>query len=147
MCFENVTVSGAEAVQASRMGTYTKVASVTQGERPVYQRVGSTVAYLFYWSNTSRWLIGSNYASSSAGVRSTGSAGAACPDQANGWQVFAGGAWVSTSLITVVQTAVGNAPAFVRIRSGLVPYGYSGSALRLLSASMRTRTVGSALPS
>jgi hypothetical protein len=39
--------------------------------------------------------------------------------------VFAGGAWVSTYPISVVQTAVGNAPAFLRIRSGLVPYGYS----------------------
>ncbi len=134
-------MSGADGVQASRMGTYTKVANLMQGERPVYQRVGSTVAYLFYWPSTSRWVIGNNYTSSSAGVRSSGSGGAACPDQATGWQVFAGSAWVSTSPITVVQTAVGNAPAFVRIPSGLVPYGYSGSALRLLAVSMPTRTV------
>jgi hypothetical protein len=110
-------VSSAEAVQAARMGLYTKVANVTQGERPVYQRVGSTMMYLFYWSNTSRWLIGNNYASSSAGVRSTDSAGAACPDQATGWQVYAGTVWgVSTFPITLVPTAVGNAPAFVRMR-------------------------------
>ena len=140
-------MSGAEAVQALRMGLYTKAANLMQGERPVYQRVGSTMMYLFYWSNTSRWLIGPNYTSSSAGVRSTGSAGAACPDQATGWQVYDGTVWVSTSPITVVQTAVGTAPAFVRMRPGLVPYGHSGSALRLLAASMRTRTVGSALPS
>ncbi len=111
MCFENVTVSGAEAVQASRMGTYTKVANLMQGERPVYQRVGSTVAYLFYWPNASNWRIGSNYASSSSGVRSTDSAGAACPDQATGWQAYAGTVWVSTYPITVVPTAVGTPPS------------------------------------
>ncbi len=94
----------ANAVQASRFGTYTKLANVTQRDRPVYQLVGSTIAYLFYSPSTSRWLIGSNYTSSSSGVRSTGSAGAACPDQATGWQAYAGGAWVGTYPITVVQT-------------------------------------------
>ncbi len=85
------------------MGTYMKRAGVMQGARPVYQRVGSTVAYLFYWPSTSRWLIGSNYTSTSgaASVRSTGNAGAACPDQATDWQAYTGGAWVSTYPITV----------------------------------------------
>ncbi len=105
-----------------------------QGERPVYQRVGSTVAYLFYWPNASNWRIGSNYASSSSGVRSTGGAGAACPDQPTGWEAATGGVWVSTYPITVVPTAVGTAPAFVRMRPGLVPYGYSGTALHRLHA-------------
>ncbi len=104
-------MSGAEAVLAPRMGTYTKAANVTQGERPVYQRVGSTVAYLFYWPSTRDWSIGSNYTSGSASVRSTGSASAACPDQATGWQVSTGGVWVSTYLITVVPTAVGTPPS------------------------------------
>jgi hypothetical protein len=110
VCFESVTVSGAEAlaVQAPRMGVYTKLASVTQGGRPVYQRVNSTAAYLFFWSNTSRWLIGSSYRSGLAGVASIGSARAACPDQATGWQAYNGSAWVSTYPITVVQAAVGN---------------------------------------
>ena len=119
MCSESITVSGAEAVQPTRMGTYTKMANLVQGERPVYQRVGSTVAYMFYWPSSRDWNIGSNYTSGSSGVRSTGSAGAACPDQANGWQVLAGGAWVSTSPITVVQTAVGNAPAYAARTSTL----------------------------
>ena len=110
MCFERVTVSGAETVQAARMGSYTKVANVTQGERPVYQRVGSTVMYLFYWPNASNWRIGGNYTSSSSGVKSTGN-GAACPDQATGWQAYTGGVWVSTYPITVAQTTVGNALA------------------------------------
>jgi hypothetical protein len=84
------------------MGTYTRMPNVTQAGRPVYQRVGSTVMYLYYWS--SFWLIGSSYTSSSAGVASTGSSGAACPDQATGWVVGIGGAWVSTYPITVAQT-------------------------------------------
>jgi hypothetical protein len=99
-----------------RMGLYTKAANLMQGERPVYQRVGSTMMYLFYWPNASNWRIGSNYTSSSSGVRSTGGDGAVCPDQATGWQVYDGTVWVSTSPITVVQTAVGTAPAFVRMR-------------------------------
>ncbi len=94
----------ANAVQVSRFGTYTKLANVMQGDRPVYQLAGSTVAYLFYWPSTSRWLIGSSYMSSSSGVRSTDSAGAACPDQATGWQAYTGGAWVGTYPITVVPT-------------------------------------------
>ena len=109
MCFESITVSSPEAVaagvQAARMGTYTKVANATQGERPVYQRVGSTVAYLFYWPSTAEWRIGSNYTSGTSGVKSTGGAGAACPDQATGWEVVAGGRWVSTYPITVVLAA------------------------------------------
>jgi hypothetical protein len=107
-CFESVNVSGAEAAPitaASRMGAYTKLANVTQGDRPVYQRVGSTVAYLFYWPNTSEWRIFSNYASRSAGFKSTGNTGAACPDEATGWQTFTSGAWVSTYPISVTPAA------------------------------------------
>jgi hypothetical protein len=104
-------VSGANGLQASRMGTYTKAANLTQGERPVYQRVGSTVAYLFYWPSTRSWNIGSNYTSGSFRVTSTGGADAACPDRATGWQAYNGSAWVSTDPITVVPTAVGTPPA------------------------------------
>ena len=94
----------AAGVQASRFGTYTTVTNLTQAGRPVYQLVGSTVAYLFYSANTSNWLIGANYASSSSGVRSTDGAGAACPDQATGWQALKGGLWDSTYPIILVQT-------------------------------------------
>ena len=106
VCFESITVSGAESLlQASKFGTYTKLANVTQGGRPVYQRVGSTVAYLFYWPSTRNWLIGSSYSSGTAGVKSTGSAGAACPYQATGWQAYTGTAWVGTYPITVAPAA------------------------------------------
>ena len=104
-------MSGAEAVQADRMGMYLKVANVTHGERPVFQRVGSAVMYLFYWPLMDDWRIGGNYMASSSGVKSTDSTEAACPDQATGWQAFAGGKWVGTYPITVVRTTVGNAPA------------------------------------
>ena len=97
-------------MQASKLGNYTKLANVTQAGRPVYQLVGSTVAYLFYWPSTSRWLIGSSYSSGSASVQSTDSGGAACPDQVTGWQSYTGGAWVSTYPITVVPTSPTTAP-------------------------------------
>ncbi len=108
------------------MGTYTKLANVTQAGRPVYQLVGDIVAYLFSWPSTRRWLIGSNYSSSSSGVRSIDGAGAACPDQATGWQSYTGGAWVSTYQITVVPTSPTTAPPtnvgklshYGRMRSG-----------------------------
>ena len=114
-----------KAVQASKFGNYTKLANVTQAGRPVYQRVGSTVACLFYWPSTGRWLIGSSYSSGSASVQSTDSAGAACPDRATGWQAYTGGAWVSTHPITVVPTSPTTAPPtnfgklshYVRMRS------------------------------
>ncbi len=115
----------ANAVQVSRFGTYRKLANVTQAGRPVYQLVGSTVAYLFYCPSMSRWLIGSSYSSGPASFQSTGSAGAACPDQATGWQAYNGGAWVSTHPITVVPTLPTTAPPtnvgelshYVRMRS------------------------------
>ena len=95
----------ANAVQAARFGAYTKLANVTQAGRPVYQLAGSTVMYLFYWPSSSNWLIGSSYISGSSGVKSTDSAGAACPDQATSWQAYTGGAWVSTYPITVAPAA------------------------------------------
>jgi hypothetical protein len=122
VCFESVTVSGAESSsQADWMGVYPKVPNVTQGARPVYQLVGYTVAYLFHWPSTSRWLIGPNYTSGSSWVRSSGNAGAACPDQATGWQAYTGSAWVGTYPITVVQSAPTLSPATVTGGAGHSP--------------------------
>ena len=109
-------VSGAEAVQAAVMGTFTKVANLTQGDRPVYKRVTAAptappVIYLFYWPSTSEWLIGSDYTSTSnISVQSTGIA-ALCPEQVPeiGWEVYNGSAWVSTYPMQFVRT--GDTPA------------------------------------
>jgi hypothetical protein len=132
VCFESVTVSGVESsLQASKFGNYTKLANVTQADRPVYQRVGSTVAYLFYWPSMSDWNIGSSYNSGASSVRSTGSAGAACPDQATGWHAYSGGGWVSAYAITVAPaaaqtrpptppTATGKRSRCVRMRQGVL---------------------------
>jgi len=100
VCYNSVMVSGAEAVQASTMGTYTKVAGLTQGDRPVFQRAGTTM-YLFFWPSVGVWFIGSDYSSDVVGARSSGNRGALCPDQATGWQAYAEGRWVSTYPITV----------------------------------------------
>jgi hypothetical protein len=100
-----VVVSGAEAVVSGSMGTYTKVAGLAQGSRPVYQRVGSAVRFLFYWTSTRNWYIGGNYSSSSSNVKSIGTNSPLCPDQATGWQAYTGGAWVSTYPITVAPAA------------------------------------------
>ncbi len=88
------------------MDTYTKMPSMTHAGRPVYQLVGSTVTYLFYSASTGDWRIDSDYLlSDSSSVRSSGNAGAACPDQATGWQAYAGDAWVGIYPITVVPTS------------------------------------------
>jgi hypothetical protein len=110
-CYDSLTVSGAEAVQAAAMGTFTKFANLTQGDRPVYNQVTAAptappLLYLFYWPSTSEWLIGSNYTSTSnASVQSAGIA-ALCPDQVPeiGWEVYNGTAWVSTYPIQFVRT-------------------------------------------
>ena len=113
-CYNSVVVSGAEATsQASRMGVYTKVPGLMQGDRPVYKAVGSTVAYLFYWPSAgdSYWRIGSDYASSVSGVKSTSNGGALCPDEATPWKVYNGGGWNSIdSYAILVVPADGNLP-------------------------------------
>jgi hypothetical protein len=119
VCFESVTVRGAEAVQAVRMGLYAKLAGLVQGGRPVYERVTSGGgSYLYYWPAEGQWIIGSNYSSSAHSVRSSGfNMGAACPEQATGWQVLSGTAFVSIYPITISpETAApifagGNPPA------------------------------------
>jgi hypothetical protein len=115
------------------MGAYTRMPNVMQAGRPVYQFAGSTVAYLFYWPSTSDWNIGSSYISGSSSIKSTGSAGAACPDQATGWQAYAGGAWVGTYPITVAPAAgqtrppttaaptnAGKRSRYIRMRQGVL---------------------------
>ena len=106
MCVESVTVSGVDAVTPARTDIYTKMPSVTHAGRPVYQLVGSTVTYLFYSARTGDWRIDSDYLlPDSSSVRSTGNAGAACPDQATGWLAYTGGAWVGTYPISIVPTS------------------------------------------
>ena len=111
VCAESVTVSGVDAVQPARIDTYTKMHNVTHAGRPVYQLVGSTGMYLFYSARTGDWRISSdNLLPDSSSVRSTGNAGAACPDQATGWQAWVGNMWVGTYPITVVPTSPTTAP-------------------------------------
>ncbi len=107
------------------MGTYTKVPNGTQAGRPVYQLVNSTVMYLFYWSNTSRWLIGNYTSGLASGVRSS-NASVVCPDQATGWQVvITGRGWVTYPVIvvpaagqtTASPTNAGKRTRYVRMRS------------------------------
>ncbi len=109
-----MTVGGAEAVQASSMGTYAIVAGLTQGDRPVYERLGIFLKYLYYWPGTRNWLIGADYTVEAGLVSSSGGAGALCPDKAVGWQVYSGGSWVGTYPITVVRPG---APEPPRLRS------------------------------
>ena len=85
---------------------YTRLANLTAGNRPVYQRVDSYVDYvdyLFYY--TRRWIIGSNYTVDAGGIRSAATA-AACIIAWFGWGRWrvAGRAGLA-ALLTVSFTA------------------------------------------
>jgi hypothetical protein len=93
-----VVVSGAEAVQAARMGSYTRVPGLWTGpllDRPVFKLAGANTYLFYYWVNgsdstcqtdTNSWRIGANYTLPSSGVRSFGGGAALCPQSATGWQ-------------------------------------------------------------
>ena len=101
-----MTLGGAEATNPQAMGVYRKVASSTQGDRPLYRRVGSTVVqYLFYSPSFSSWRIGADYTVGSAFV-STGATEALCPEQATGWLMWNGSAWASEYPVKVVPGAL-----------------------------------------
>ena len=51
-------------MHAPKMGTYTRMSSVTRFGRPVYQHANK--AYLFYWGEKKWWIIGSDYTKENA---------------------------------------------------------------------------------
>jgi hypothetical protein len=87
------------------MGTYLRMAGPAQGSRPVYQLVGPTVEYLYYWPGGSAWRIGGEYTSSAAQPGLHSGSTALCPELAAGWQVWSGSAWVSGLAVKVRQGA------------------------------------------
>ena len=125
------------------MGTYTKVAGLSQGGWPVYERVGSTVQYLFFWPVFQRWLIGPDYRTGASTLQSGGgfafgaeqvfsirsssparaprnALGVTCPDEASDWVIFDGqDGWISTYPITVRE----GAPEPPSVHAGYIPQG------------------------
>ena len=67
-----VIPEGATSAAIDVMGTYTKVPRLAQGGFPVYQRVGPSVQYLFFWPAFQRWLIGPDYKTGLSSVQSRG---------------------------------------------------------------------------
>jgi len=113
VCYHRVDVSG--AMPFKDMGTYTKLAELTHGDRPVYGRANSTKTYLFYSPKISKWIIGSEGSTSAgAGVMSD-STDTLCPDQATGWRAWNGHAFVDTYGITVAAASEG--PPLLRLRA------------------------------
>jgi hypothetical protein len=105
MCYDAVTVSGAEAGQSFSMGLYVKVDALEQGYRPVYKlfgfdRQGFIEKYLFYLPSWKIWIVGDNFTSDAAYIRSDTSE-APCPDLATGWQAWIQGRGWVTNPITV----------------------------------------------
>jgi hypothetical protein len=124
-----VLPEAAESSAMGVMGMYKKVAGLSQGGWPVYERVGSTVQYMFFWPVFQRWLIGPDYRtgastlqsgggfafgaeqvvsirSSSAATAPRNALGVTCPDEASDWVIFDGQiGWISTYPITVREGA------------------------------------------
>jgi hypothetical protein len=140
-CPDIVTVSGAEATrQGPHMGTYMKVPGVVQESRPVY-RMGSTGHYLFYFT-TNSWNIGADYKVNFVGLQSF--TAAACPDQATGWTVYTGTAWVNTYPVKVKGARIVVAIVVAAAAAALIViltfhhnerhhYSYSCSCIRTLA--------------
>jgi hypothetical protein len=92
---ETILVAGAEAVQSTRMGTFTRTSLATPDGRSIYQNFN--LQYLYFWAEFSEWRISNNYTSAAAGVTSTSSDSAICPTAASGWQAWDGSTWATPS--------------------------------------------------
>jgi hypothetical protein len=86
-CCDIVVVSGAESVQASRMGTV--ALSGTANGKGLYQN--SEQQFLYFWPGADHWLIGSHSDASRAGVKSLG--GSICPESETSWQSYHDDDW------------------------------------------------------
>ena len=94
-CCDYVAISGAQAVQASSMGTFVKT-SITSNTRPVYQN--SNDIFLYYQAATSTWQIGPDYTSTLAFLADYGAAD--CPSDVTQWSVWSDSAWSSSYEVT-----------------------------------------------
>ena len=94
-------LQGAEAVQANRMGTFTRLDVQSHG-RWVYRNLARQ--YLYYWEPSLDWRVGASYESSVRGVQSTSDDSAGCPYDASGWQAYTT-EWSSAFAITAVDQA------------------------------------------
>ena len=122
-CAESVTLSGAEAEQPTRMGTYSRVPGRLYPAalgRPVYQRVGyGSTVYLWYQAEGGNWWtsnsVGSLRQEDRAVVSSFGGNEASCPQQDPAWHVFSTSAngWLSPHPTLRIRVA----DAGARIRS------------------------------
>ena len=100
-CPNKIEVKGAETIQASRMGIFGKTSYMSNdnARRPIYTNANDE--YLFYWVSAKDWFIGPDYTSSTAGIRTIGDSGSACPTASMSWQVFANGDWSSAYALLV----------------------------------------------
>ena len=118
-CAESVTLSGAEAEQPTRMGTYSRVPGLLHPPalgRPVYQRVGyGSTVYLWYHADSGNWLI-SNTVGSVQDVASTGRNQAACPEQELVWAAWSPSANAYISPHPTLRIRVADVGARIRSR-------------------------------
>jgi hypothetical protein len=85
-CADTLNVYGAEATQASSMGTYTRLSKDKSG-LPIYSNANGQ--YLYFWGDFDSWLIGPDYHSEAAVIQSPNSFSQGCPTTVSGmtWSV------------------------------------------------------------
>ena len=65
-------------------GQYERVPGVEQGLRPVYDN--SAGKFLYFWSDLSTWLIGSDWSSGAWSLAAYTQDRSHCPSDSSGWQ-------------------------------------------------------------
>ena len=95
-CSGTVMISGAEAVQRTRMGLYTMVPGGIRGGRPVY--LNGNDEYLFF-SIHNRWLAFEDYDETRGGLQSADDA--ACPTDVDSWLAVLENSWSNDYTVTV----------------------------------------------
>ena len=73
------------------MGVFDRTDRQTPDGRWVYKNANGE--YLYFWYND--WLIGSDYTSDAAAIKSTSGDSARCPTSASSWKVRTGSTWDS----------------------------------------------------
>jgi len=107
VCSFIVRATGVEDLQAPRMGDYTQQDFLHDG-RAVYGNAKGQ--FLYYWGPFKGWRIGDSYGSPFAGVKSLAYEDARCPDEATGWQVYAGTGWTGMYNIQIERVNLGAVP-------------------------------------
>jgi hypothetical protein len=81
---------------------------VMHGAHPVY--VNADGQYLYYWQEYLDWIVGSDYTSGAAGVRSVNTK-AGCPQTFNSWVYWGNSQWNSHAISVTCEACQDSLPS------------------------------------